>query len=119
MFDACVHTRHLSWRGVHQSALQCSLESSFLRRDWGKSLLNLNIAAGERAAGGILVTHADGKRVRASIAAVIRYAGAVCNSRSVAQPDRAAEVGATASNGESSDFGLTNGDSSGGIAEGQ
>ena len=51
--------------------------------------MNPNVAAGKRATGGVTVTQANRKRIRASVAAVIAYANAVGDSRSVAcRPDR-------------------------------
>ena len=55
-------------------------------------LVDGNIAGRERATGGIAVAQANGKRVRASVAAVICYTNAVGNSRSVAQPRCAGKV---------------------------
>ena len=79
--------------------------------------MNPNVAAGKRATGGVTVTQANRKRIRASVAAVIAYANAVGDSRSVAQTRRAAQIGAVSIKGEGPNSRFCNRDPSRGVAE--
>ena len=71
----------------------------FLRWDLAELLLNWNIAARERAAGGVAVAQAEVECVRAPVS-VIGHAHAVGNPGSIAQSRSATQVGAVSGEGK-------------------
>ena len=78
---------------LHESLIVCEL------------LLNLNIAARERATGGITVAQPNVERVGTAVA-VIGHTHAVGNLAAITHPGRSSEVGAVASEGQGADLSL-------------